>query len=571
MAGCGEIDHSINMLPTNRKANESCPNTAPSLTVPECAICLQTCVHPVSLPCKHVFCYLCVKGASWLGKRCALCRQEIPEDFLDKPTLLSPEELKAASRGNGEYAWYYEGRNGWWQYDERTSRELEDAFSKGKKSTEMLIAGFLYVADLENMVQYRRNEHGRRRKIKRDIIDIPKKGVAGLRLDCDANTVNLARESSADGADSVPAQSGASVQSSSVRPLTMAGCGEIDHSINMLPTNRKANESCPNTAPSLTVPECAICLQTCVHPVSLPCKHVFCYLCVKGASWLGKRCALCRQEIPEDFLDKPTLLSPEELKAASRGNGEYAWYYEGRNGWWQYDERTSRELEDAFSKGKKSTEMLIAGFLYVADLENMVQYRRNEHGRRRKIKRDIIDIPKKGVAGLRLDCDANTVNLARESSADGADSVPAQSGASVQSSSVRPLTSVDGQLTSPATPSPDASTSLEDSFAHLQLSGDSIAERSHRGVGEEEHESPSSGRVPAPDTSIEETESYASSDSEDVSALVAQHSLTQQRLLVPNPNQTVSDRSGTDRSVAAGGTVSVRSRRPDGQCTVTEV
>lgn len=221
MAGCGEIDHSINMLPTNRKANESCSNTAPSLTVPECAICLQTCVHPVSLPCKHVFCYLCVKGASWLGKRCALCRQEIPEDFLDKPTLLSPEELKAASRGNGEYAWYYEGRNGWWQYDERTSRELEDAFSKGKKSTEMLIAGFLYVADLENMVQYRRNEHGRRRKIKRDIIDIPKKGVAGLRLDCDANTVNLARESSADGADSVSAQSGASVQplvSSSVRP-----------------------------------------------------------------------------------------------------------------------------------------------------------------------------------------------------------------------------------------------------------------------------------------------------------------------------------------------------------------
>ncbi|XP_062039805.1 E3 ubiquitin-protein ligase RNF146-like [Lepus europaeus] len=346
----------------------------------------------------------------------------------------------------------------------------------------------------------------------------------------------------------------------------MAGCGEIDHSINMLPTNKKANESCSNTAPSLSVPECAICLQTCVHPVSLPCKHVFCYLCVKGASWLGKRCALCRQEIPEDFLDKPTLLSPEELKAASRGNGEYAWYYEGRNGWWQYDENTSRELEDAFSKGKKNTEMLIAGFLYVADLENMVQYRRNEHGHHREIKRDIIDIPKKGVAGLRLDCDTSAVNLARESSAHGADSVSAQSGASVQlpvASSVRPLTSVDGQLTSPATPSPDASTSLEDSFAHLQLSGDNTAERSHRGEGEEDHESPSSGRVP--DTSIEETESAASSDSEEVSAVIAQHSLTQQRLLVPNANQTVADRS------VAGGTVSVRSRRPEGQCTVTEV
>ncbi|CAM5132665.1 unnamed protein product [Natator depressus] len=352
----------------------------------------------------------------------------------------------------------------------------------------------------------------------------------------------------------------------------MAGCGEIDHSINMLPTNRKTNESCSNATPSLTVPECAICLQTCVHPVSLPCKHVFCYLCVKGASWLGKRCALCRQEIPEDFLDKPTLLSPEELKVASRGNGEYAWYYEGRNGWWQYDERTSRELEDAFSKGKKSTEMLIAGFLYVADLENMVQYRRNEHGRRRKIKRDIIDIPKKGVAGLRLDCDSNTVNLGRESSADGADNTSVLGAAAAQplaSVSARPLTSLDGQLTSPATPSPDASTSLENSFAHLQINGDSMAERSHRGEGEEDQESSSSGRVPAPDTSVEETESDDSSDSEDVYAQLQQHtSPAQQRHLNANANQSV-----IERPVAGGGiaSTSVRSRRPDGQCTVTEV
>ncbi|XP_061846629.1 E3 ubiquitin-protein ligase RNF146 isoform X3 [Colius striatus] len=317
----------------------------------------------------------------------------------------------------------------------------------------------------------------------------------------------------------------------------MAGCGEIDHSINMLPTNRKTNESCANTAPSLTVPECAICLQTCVHPVSLPCKHVFCYLCVKGASWLGKRCALCRQEIPEDFLDKPTLLSPEELKAASRGNGEYAWYYEGRN-----------------------------------DLENMVQYRRNEHGRRRKIKRDIIDIPKKGVAGLRLDCDTNTVNLARESSADGADSTPAPGAAALQPRApvaARPLPSLDGQLMSPSTPSPDASNSLENSFAHLQINGDSMAERSHGGEGEEDHESSSSGRVAAPDTSIEETESDASSDSEDTAAHSHQGlSALQQRHLHGSAGQAGAERPGAG---GGGANTSVRSRRPDGQCTVTEV
>ena len=99
-----------------------------------------------------------------------------------------------------------------------------------------------------------------------------------------------------------------------------------------------------------------------------------------------------------------------------------------------------------------------------------------------KIKQGIVDISKKGAAGLRLDCEAYTANLARESSAEGADRVSAQSGASVQpllSSSVRPLTSVDGQYRSPATLSADANTSLENSFAHLQLSGDSLAERSH--------------------------------------------------------------------------------------------
>uniref|UniRef100_A0A3B4A7H9 E3 ubiquitin-protein ligase n=1 Tax=Periophthalmus magnuspinnatus TaxID=409849 RepID=A0A3B4A7H9_9GOBI len=68
-------------------------------TNPECAICLQSCVHPVQLPCCHVFCFLCVKGASWHSKRCALCRQEVPEDFLERPVLLSPEELKAAAAG----------------------------------------------------------------------------------------------------------------------------------------------------------------------------------------------------------------------------------------------------------------------------------------------------------------------------------------------------------------------------------------------------------------------------------------------------------------------------------------
>lgn len=150
--------------------------------VPECPVCLQTCVHPVRLPCQHIFCFLCVKGAANQSKRCALCRQEIPLDYLNNPSLLRKEDLLRDSSSEDGFSWFYEGRNGWWQYDERTSNELEDKYKRDIKVFDMLIAGFLYVIDFENMLQVRRNDPTRRRKIKRDRKDIPKKGVAGLTI-----------------------------------------------------------------------------------------------------------------------------------------------------------------------------------------------------------------------------------------------------------------------------------------------------------------------------------------------------------------------------------------------------
>nr|XP_023662813.1 E3 ubiquitin-protein ligase RNF146-B-like isoform X1 [Paramormyrops kingsleyae] len=350
--------------------------------------------------------------------------------------------------------------------------------------------------------------------------------------------------------------------------LRMAGCGEVDQSVNMLPSSRKGGgEACSgpgSSSPALPVPECAICLQTCVHPVRLPCRHVFCFLCVKGASWQSKRCALCRQEVPEDFLERPTLLSPEELRAAGRGHGDYAWYYEGRNGWWQYDERTSRELEDAYAKGKKSTEMLIAGFLYVADLENMVQYRRNEHSRRRRMKRDIVDIPKKGVAGLRLDTETGAATPDRDSSADGADAAGSQAG-SVQAP------------TSPTSPSTDSS-SVESSLAQLHIS---LPARQHqpRAEEEEDEDEEDEGGEVAPNTSVDESESGSSEEEEYeyYGREEADHDRAPSRQGLPlqvNLRESQGDLSppGAESSSSSGGAgSSSRSRRPDGQCTVTEV
>lgn len=164
---------------TEAKKEKGCS----SADIFECAICLQTCVHPVQLPCSHIFCFLCIKGVAIQSKRCALCRQDIPVEFCNDPTLLRKEDLLREVSFEDGYQWYYQGMNGWWQYDERASTEIEENYKKGVKTLEMLIAGFLYIIDFENMLQYRRNDPTRRRKIKRDLVSIPdKKGVAGLKV-----------------------------------------------------------------------------------------------------------------------------------------------------------------------------------------------------------------------------------------------------------------------------------------------------------------------------------------------------------------------------------------------------
>ncbi|XP_039489534.1 E3 ubiquitin-protein ligase rnf146 isoform X2 [Drosophila santomea] len=150
----------------------------------ECPICLQTCIHPARLPCGHIFCFLCVKGVAYKNRRCAMCRREIPAEFLDHPQLVNGIEDICTTRATEDgFQWYYEGRNGWWQYDDRTSQDIEDAFKKGDKSCTILVAGYVYIVDLEQLVQQRQNEPTRCRRVKRDLATIPKKGVAGLRIE----------------------------------------------------------------------------------------------------------------------------------------------------------------------------------------------------------------------------------------------------------------------------------------------------------------------------------------------------------------------------------------------------
>ncbi|XP_060077387.1 E3 ubiquitin-protein ligase rnf146-like [Ylistrum balloti] len=196
------------------------------------------------------------------------------------------------------------------------------------------------------------------------------------------------------------------------RISTLVGAQEGQHSASKMTTEKdivekeaihsKLLDKDPKENVHDTVIECSVCLQPSIHPVQLPCQHIFCFLCVKGAAHRSKRCALCRQEIVPEFFQKPKLIRQQDLEKTITFDEKYQWFYEGRNGWWQYDDRTSQELEIKHKNGDKLFELLIAGFLYVIDLENMVQFRRNDRTRKRNIKRDESNIEGvKGVAGLK--------------------------------------------------------------------------------------------------------------------------------------------------------------------------
>ncbi|CAB3251614.1 unnamed protein product [Arctia plantaginis] len=149
----------------------------------DCAVCLQKCNHPTKLPCGHVFCFLCVKGIAFQSRKCAMCRAEIPQNYLDNPILLESLSTGGVNTNDTEdiYQWFYEGRNGWWKYDERSNTELETAYNAGDPACTLLLAGTLYNIDFHSMTQVRRSDQTRRRRVRRDTPMFPSKGIAGIK------------------------------------------------------------------------------------------------------------------------------------------------------------------------------------------------------------------------------------------------------------------------------------------------------------------------------------------------------------------------------------------------------
>ena len=146
-----------------------------------CPICFDQPLHPFRLPCSHLYCFLCAKGlaeSNSLGDspKCSMCRQSFSRD------IFKNQRITEISNSNdlNSFSWFYEGRNGWWKFDSRSSNDIEEAFTNNLPKITLLICGNLYDIDLTALIQYRQDRTGKIRRIKRDLTSAYAKGTAGL-------------------------------------------------------------------------------------------------------------------------------------------------------------------------------------------------------------------------------------------------------------------------------------------------------------------------------------------------------------------------------------------------------
>jgi len=168
-----------------------------------CSVCYDKLQYPIKLPCNHLFCFLCIKGAHASNHQCPMCRARIPSTFILEPELLSKStrtkssksaqsskranlnegkrvtrsSRKMAKKIDDEIFWCYESKRQyktWWKYDKRTTAEIEAAFQLFKNSpksapnyVDLQITGKIYRIDFVSSEQYLSNGLGRRRLIQR--------------------------------------------------------------------------------------------------------------------------------------------------------------------------------------------------------------------------------------------------------------------------------------------------------------------------------------------------------------------------------------------------------------------
>lgn len=139
-----------------------------------CFICCNPLFMKVTLPCRHEFCFGCIKGQIIRLSRnqsatCPLCNQQISSNFTDKikknPNTLANIDVSKSHIINQKSYWFYSGRNnGWWSFDIPSTNSLEILYQKHKKGEDisqlnkLSICGMTRIIDLDQMIQ--KNEYG---------------------------------------------------------------------------------------------------------------------------------------------------------------------------------------------------------------------------------------------------------------------------------------------------------------------------------------------------------------------------------------------------------------------------
>ncbi|CAB3408239.1 unnamed protein product [Caenorhabditis bovis] len=158
----------------------------------ECTVCANVMILPFTIPgCRHKFCYTCVKAVKLLSMGgCPMCRHPIDNQAVEKPSILGVDlkmTLPESSSENGDQIfWLYAAKDrGWWRYDPRVEKYLEEACTKKLDYVEITICGSPYVVNLKNMIQCKKNGNPHlTRRVKRvtshEFDQLRVKGIAGV-------------------------------------------------------------------------------------------------------------------------------------------------------------------------------------------------------------------------------------------------------------------------------------------------------------------------------------------------------------------------------------------------------
>ena len=157
----------------------------------DCPICAESISLPYTLPCKHQFCYLCIKRAYEEKSACPYCRAPITENIHDEACLQATSGTKNVPQDTlpTTFTWIYAGANyGYWQFDPRSNNDIEEAYityqrDPTKSSFTLYIMGRPYEINFVSMKQYIK-QGGRRAS--RDILRLPK-GMDGRPINTDPN------------------------------------------------------------------------------------------------------------------------------------------------------------------------------------------------------------------------------------------------------------------------------------------------------------------------------------------------------------------------------------------------